>query len=87
MPKVKTIQTKADRENAQCVNVWANIEYYKTINGLEYEQLSTIMHVGVSTVYCRKNNPKSLRIEEIVRLANYFKVDISELMLTRGNKI
>lgn len=87
MPKVKTIQTKADRENAQCLNVWANIEYYKTINGLEYEQLATIMHVGVSTVYGRKNNPKSLRIEEIVRLANYFKVDISELMLTRGNKI
>lgn len=87
MPKVKTIQTKADRENAQCLNVWANIEYYKTINGLEYEQLATIMHIGVTTVYGRKNNPKSLRIEEIVRLANYFKVDIAELMLTRGNKI
>ncbi len=87
MPKVKTIQTKAEKENAQCLNVWANIEYYKTINGLEYEQLATIMHIGVTTVYGRKNNPRSLRIDEIVRLANYFKVDISELMLTRGNKI
>lgn len=84
MPKVKTIQTKAERENAQCLNVWANIEYYKTLNGLEYNQLANIMHIGVTTVYGRKNNPRSLRMEEIVRLANYFKVDIAELMLTRG---
>lgn len=84
MPKIKTIQTKAERENAQCLNVWANIEYYKTLNGLEYVQLAKIMHIGVTTVYGRKNNPKSLRMEEIVRLANYFKVDIAELMPTRG---
>lgn len=86
MPKVKHVLTKADREKAQCLNIWANIEYYKTINSLEYEQLATIMHIGVTTVYGRKNNPKSLRIEEVVRLANYFKIDVSELMVVRGTK-
>jgi hypothetical protein len=83
MPKIKTMPTRAERENAQCVNVWANIEYYKTIHGLEYEQLASIMHVGISTVYNRKCNPNALRMEEVVRLANYFKVDISNLTSIR----
>lgn len=60
--------------------VWASVEYYKVLNKINIDTMARIMQIAPSTAYSRKLHPEDIRVGELVRLAEYLKIDLLELI-------
>lgn len=59
--------------------VWGNIEKYRIIKGIGYPQLARVMHMTLTNLYNRRNDPSKLKCAEVVYAAKYFGIEIEEM--------
>ena len=57
-----------------------NIKYLRHQQHLDQETLANILDVGRSTLACWENGSRSPSINMIIKLANYFNVDLDLIM-------
>lgn len=59
--------------------VWGNIEKYRIINAVKYEQLAKAMHMTVQNLYLKRKSPATLKVADIIYAAKYLGVEVEEL--------
>lgn len=58
------------------INLGSNIKYLREKKGLDQQQLSEILNVPRSTLACWENNIRTPKLEQIIKIAEYFKTDL-----------
>ncbi|MBR2708528.1 MAG: helix-turn-helix domain-containing protein [Bacilli bacterium] len=58
------------------INLGSNIRYLREKKGLDQQQLSEILDVPRSTLACWENNIRTPKLEQIIKIAEYFKTNL-----------
>ena len=58
------------------INLGSNIRYLREKKGLDQQQLSEILNVPRSTLACWENNIRTPKLEQIIKIAEYFKTNL-----------
>ncbi len=58
------------------INLGNNIRYLREQKGLDQQQLSEILNVPRSTLACWENNIRTPKLEQIVKIAEFFKTNL-----------
>ena len=58
------------------INLGNNIRYLREKKGLDQQQLSEILNVPRSTLACWENNIRTPKLEQIIKIAEYFKTNL-----------
>lgn len=58
------------------INLGSNIRYLREKKGMDQQQLSEILNVPRSTLACWENNIRTPKLEQIIKIAEYFKTNL-----------
>lgn len=67
------------RPDITAKKVWGNIEKLRYEKGITYERLGVAMRLDKRTVTNRKAKPLKITLEEMIRIADCFGVEVEEL--------
>lgn len=67
------------RPDITAKKVWANVEKLRYEKGVTYERLGVAMRLNTRSVTNRKAKPIKITLEEMIRLADFFGIEVKEL--------
>ena len=81
MPKIKPLMWTA---TPQCDVLRKNIKICMVRSDINAEKLAKLLDVSRSTAYYKIKEPKKIEFEDLCKMANIFKVDLSDLVREGG---
>ena len=67
-------------ETVQAHKLWNRINALCNEKHIKYGMLAVIMERTPATVTERKNHPETFRVDELIRIAKYFRITLKELV-------